>query len=126
MLGLAILPAFRALPGGDERAWTFPALFLGMLVALRVVPAILRHVLPLSSEAKTVGAERRQIAKQYDCYQWQKLFWIGLGMLSYAAISGGLSGSVLIVTLICLAGGGAGMLLWWKTRGSVKIATQAG
>ena len=126
MLGLAILPAFRALPGGDERAWTFPALFLGMLVALRVVPAVLRHILPFSVEAKTIWAERRNIAKQYDSYQWQKLFWIGLGLLPYAAIGGGLKIGELVVTLICLIGGGAGLLLWCRTRGSVTTATQSG
>ncbi len=89
-LGLAILPAFRALSGGNNRPLTFAALFLGVLVALRVVPAVLRRILPFSAEAKAIWAERRNIARQYDSYQWQKLFWIGLGLLPYAFIGRGL------------------------------------
>ena len=120
VLGLAILPAFRALPGGDDRALIFPALFLGMLVALRVAPAVLRHILPFSAEAKTIWAERRNIAKQYDSYQWRKLFWIGLGLLPYAAVGGGLKTGELVVTIICLICGGAGLLLWRRVKAAVR------
>ncbi len=114
-LGLAIPPAFRALPGADEHGWTFAALFLAILVLLRVFPAVLRHTLPFSVEATAIWAERRNIAKRYDSYQFQKLFWFGLGLLPYAAIGGGLRNGELTVTLICLTCGGAGLLLWQRT-----------
>lgn len=118
-LGLAIVPTFRALTGGDDGAWLFIALFFGFLVALRIVPALLRHVLPFSAEAKATWAARRQVAKQNDAYQWQKLFWIGLGLLPYALLGGGLKTGELVVTLICLIGGGAGLLLRHKSKAAL-------
>ncbi|MGE3876492.1 MAG: hypothetical protein AB7F74_26345 [Parvibaculaceae bacterium] len=115
-LGLGVVPAFRTLSGGNDSAWIFIVLFLGLLVALRVVPAVLRRALPFSAEAKAIWAERRNIAKQHDSYQWQKLFWIGLGLIPYAFLGGGLGHGQLIVTVICLIGGGAGLLLWHKSK----------
>ena len=119
-LGLAILPAFRALSGGSNRPLAFAAVFLGVLVALRLVPAVLRRILPFSAEAKAIWAERRNVARQYDSYQWQKLFWIGLGLLPYAFIGRGLDEAELIATLICLLGGGTGLFLWRKHKATLR------
>jgi hypothetical protein len=88
------------------------ALFIGLLVALRVVPLVLRRVLPFSVEAKQIWAERREIAKRHDSYQCRKLFWIGLGQLLYAVIGDGPKNGELVVTLICMIGGSAGWLFW--------------
>ena len=115
-LGLAIPPVFRALSGGSDRVWIWLALFLGLLVVLRVVPALLRRVLPFSVEAKGIWAERRNIAKRHDSYQWQKLFWIGLGLLPYAVLGNGLSNGDLLVTFICLIGGSLGLLFWHRVN----------
>jgi hypothetical protein len=114
VLGLAMLPAFRALSGGRDQIWITLALFFGVLMALRVAPAVLRRALPFSDEAKKIWAERRNIAKQHDSYQWRKLFWIGLGLLPYAIIGSGLKSGELVVICICLIGGGTGLLLWRK------------
>ena len=115
VLGLAMLPAFRALSGGRDRIWITLALFFGLLIALRVAPALLRRALPFSDEAKQIWAERRNIAKQHDSYQWQKLFWIGLGLLLHAIVGSGFGNGELVVTSICLIGGGAGLLLWRRS-----------
>jgi len=122
-LGLGIPLVFRALSGGRDRVWTSLALFIGLLVVLRVVPAMLRRALPFSVEAKKVWAERRNIAKQHDSYQWQKLFWIGLGLLSYAVIGDGLRNGELVVTSICLIGGSAGLLVWCRVKAAFPSAT---
>jgi hypothetical protein len=111
-LGLCIPPVFDALSGGRDGVSTYLALFIGLLVALRAIPLVLRRTLPFSAEAKQMWAERRYIAKQYDSYQWQKLFWIGLGLLPYAVVGDGLRNGELVVTLICLTGGSAGLLFW--------------
>jgi len=115
-LGLGIPPAFRALSGSRDVIWISLALFIGLLVALRVVPAVLRRVLPFSVEAKEIWTARRNIAKQYDSYQWQKLFWIGLGLLPYAVIGDGLANGERVLTLICLIGGSAGLLFWYRVN----------
>jgi hypothetical protein len=113
-LGLGILPVFRTVGGAPDQVWISLALFLGLLVLLRVGPAVLRHALPFSAEAKTIWAERRNIAKQHDSYQWQKLFWIGLGLLAYMMIGNGLRMGELLVTVLCLIGGGTGLMLSYK------------
>lgn len=121
-LGFCILPVFRLLSGGSDRVWMTVALFVGLLIALRVGPALLRAVLPFSAETKGIWFQRRQIAKLHDSYQWQKLFWIGLGMLVFAVTGGGLETGEQILTAICLAGGAAGLLLWQRNKPGVAVA----
>jgi hypothetical protein len=87
---------------------------MAVLVLLRVVPAVLRLALPFSGEAKQIWLERRFLAKRYDSYQWQKLFWIGLGLLLFAIAAGGASVAELVVTLACLVGGSLGLWIWGK------------
>jgi len=111
-LGLCIPPLFRALSGNADRIWIDLVLFLALLIGLRVGPAVLRKILPFSAEAKQIWFDRRQIAKLHDSYQWQKLFWVGLGLLPYAAVGGGLRTGEMVLTAICLIGGGAGLLIW--------------
>jgi hypothetical protein len=121
-LGLGIPPVFRVLSGGSASVWTSLALFIGLLVALRAVPAVLRRVFsPFSVEAKEVWQARRNVAKQYDSYQWQKLFWIGLGLLPYAVIGNGLSKGELVVTLCCLIGGSLGLLFWHRVNAKPAV-----
>ena len=56
VLGLSIPPVFRVLSGGRDSIWISLALFIGLLVVMRVVPAVVRHVLPFSVEAKEIWA----------------------------------------------------------------------
>ena len=119
-LGLAILPVFRALSGGSDAIWITLILFVGLLMALRIGPAVLRRALPFSGEAKKLWFERRNIAKLNDSYQWQKLFWIGLGMLPYALMGGSLRSGELAIALFCLIGGGAGLWFWRRQASDIQ------
>ncbi len=121
-LGLCIPPLFRALSGGSDRIWIDLALFLALLIGLRVGPAVLRKVLPFSAEAKRIWFDRRQIAKLHDSYQWQKLFWVGLGLLPYAIAGGGLKAGEMVLAAICLIGGGAGLLIWRRVTAAPPVA----
>lgn len=116
VLGFCIAPVFRALTGDDLRIGITFALFLGLLIGLRVVPAVLRMILPFSAETKAIWFQRRQVAKRYDSYQWQKLFWVGVGLLAFAVVGGGLRAGEQVLALVCLVGGGAGLALWRKTK----------
>lgn len=122
VLGFCIPPAFRMLSGGHDQVWIALALFLCFLIALRLAPALLRAVLPFSTEAKGIWFQRRQIAKLHDSYQWQKLFWIGLGLVVFAAIGGGLRAGEQVITAICLVGGAAGLLLWRRNKVAAAVA----
>jgi hypothetical protein len=122
VLGFCIPPVFRALSGGRDQIWISLALFALLLIGLRVVPAVLRLVLPFSRETKDIWFQRRQIAKLHDSYQWQKLFWIGLGLLAFAVIGGGLRTGEQVVMTMCLFGGAAGLLLWQRSKAGVQAA----
>ncbi len=122
VLGMVIPPLSGLLSGGRDRIWVALALFVVLLLLLRVVPAVLRHVLPFSGAAKEIWKARRQIAKQRDSYQWQKLFWTGLGMLPYVIVGNGLGSGELAVAVICLVGGGAGLLIWHRGNAAQSAA----
>lgn len=125
VIGFTLPWIFRAFLGSSGSSiLTTAALFIGVLIALRIVPAVLRHTLPFSSEAKEIWAKRRALSKQYDSFAWQKLFWIGLGLLLNSAVGGPLQNGELLVMLFCLIGGGAGLIVWQRQRASTE-QTQA-
>jgi hypothetical protein len=115
-IGFAIPPVFRLLSGGSDSIWVTATLFLALLAGLRVGPAVLRRLIRFSTEAKEIWTARRVLAKEYDSYAWQKLFWIGIGMLVFGAVGGGLRQGELAVMLLCLIGGGAGQVAWRWAR----------
>jgi hypothetical protein len=104
----------HALLGSDASVWSFPVFFIAALITLRIAPALVRFAAPFSAEAKVIWTRRRALAKRYDSYQWQKLFWIGLGLLLYVAIATDVGVGEILVTVICLIGGSAGLLVWLK------------
>jgi hypothetical protein len=118
LIGLCSPPVSRTLFGSGNSVWVFPAFFVASLIALRVVPALIRFALPFSAEAKEIWARRRALAKRYDSYQWQKMFWIGLGLLPHATIAGEIAPGEIVVTVICLVGGSLGLWIWSKVGGA--------
>ena len=123
-LGLSLPPIFHALAGYNAPVWVPLALFLCFLIGLYVVSVLLRHALPFSFEAKAIWSERRKTARRHDSFQWQKLLWVGFGLVANAILVGGLKEGELLLTLICLIGGGAG-LFFWRQGGHVWPVTRA-
>lgn len=68
------------------------------------------------------GSVRRDIARWHDSYAWQKLLWIGLGILPHALIGAGLLPGEYVVALLCLVAGGVG-LFFWKRTSAVQLPT---
>ena len=66
LIGYGVMPAFLRLLGDDGSPWKLFVFFLAVLAALRIVPGILRRVLPFSRGIKTVWADRRALSKRYD------------------------------------------------------------
>ena len=64
------------------------------------------------SKRRKSGRSAAILPSEHDSYQWQKLFWIGLGLLPYAVIGDGLRNGELVVTSFCLGGGSVGLLFW--------------
>jgi hypothetical protein len=124
-IGFLVAPAFARVfgRGGDWRLLPF---FLAVLAAVRIVPAVLRHVLPLPAEVKAHWFRQRALAKRYDSYQWRKLFWYGLGLTAYVSLFDRGGRAEQLLALVCLVAGGLGLLAWRRIgRGLPAAAAQA-
>ena len=122
VIGYGVMPVYLRLPGESGASWKLFVFFLAVLVALRIVPAMMRRVLPFSREVKSVWADRRALAKRYDSYQWRKLFGLGLGWLLYLLVSGKAQGAPLFLSVASVIAGAFGLTFW--LRASRVLATQ--
>lgn len=111
-IGFMFFPACAAIFGRRQTLFEIGACFLALLVLLRVVPAVARRVLPFSSEVKTFWKEQRQLAKKYDSFQWQKLFWLGLGLLGYLLSIRDFRYPQLTFALAIITAGALGLIFW--------------
>jgi len=120
-VGFIILPVLSHFCDDQRQIWCVTGSFLGILFLLRLGPAIVRKFLPFSQEAHLIWMERRQLAKRFDSYQWQKLFWMGIGMAGYAMVSGNAGNAIGALLVFCLIGGGLGVLIWGR-RGEKVVS----
>lgn len=112
VVGFALSPALLWIRGDHESDWALVPFLLSVLLLFRLVPIFVRRLLPTSEAARRTWAARRQLAKRYDSYQWQKLFWIGVGLGLHIAVSGNPSPARLMVASFCLLAGGCGIVRW--------------
>jgi len=112
VIGVCIPGIFRFIFRADGSPLALVLFLLGMIGTLRIVPAILRRLLPFSAEAQADWAGRRMLAKRYDSYQWQKLFWIGLGVAFDAALSAQYYNSSIVLASVCVIPGFVGLVVW--------------
>jgi hypothetical protein len=125
LIGFATLPAMSLLLGDAGSGWTVVPFLLSILLLLRIVPAVVRKLVPFSGAARDAWAVRRRAAKRYDSYQWGKLLWIGGGLAIYIAASGQFSPSRIVVCATCLLAGAAGMARWRAVSTDEKPALPA-
>jgi hypothetical protein len=116
VIGFIALPVFVALFGTPTSGRTLYLFYLGLLLALRLVPAVIRRLVPFSNDVRVLWAERRVLAKRYDSYQWQKLFWLGLGLGSYVVLFGVVWPPALILTSACVLSGAVGLAVWLSRK----------
>jgi hypothetical protein len=109
---------------GDRSLWVLLLSLLCVLLLLRLVPAVARRIISFSDEAKAVWARRRQLAKRYDSYQWQKLFWIGAGLAFYELFSGDHVASTISIHVFCLLSGGIGLARWFALPANLRTSTR--
>lgn len=111
-IGFAAPSVLSRLWGEDRSGWALVVLLLGILAALRLVPAVMRKLVPVSGTVKRVWQERRQLAKRFDSYQWRKLFGLGVGLSLNMAISSHIRVSTIMVSVFCLLSGALGLIRW--------------
>src|SRR4030095_472707 len=112
IFGYAIVPVWLKLDLPEISDWTLFPFFVGALVVVRLVPALIRKLLPFDADVQATWNERRRLAKRFDSYQWQKLFWIALGLTTYTFLSVKPFPVVVALTAICVAAGSGGLLFW--------------
>lgn len=111
-IGFLTLPVMYLLLGNDTSDWAVVPFLMLVLLLLRILPAIIRKLIPFSNAAREAWAARRSAAKRYDSYQWRKLLWIGVGLALWTAVSGQGSLVPVLVSSVCLLAGAAAEMRW--------------
>jgi len=120
-IGFVMLQLFFSFFGSAHNGWNLILWFLSLLLALRLIPAVVRKILPFSPATKAVWLKQRQLAKRFDSYQWQKVFWLGIGFASYMVLSGELSAMGWALTVCCLISGAIGSFIWRRRAAAVEV-----
>jgi hypothetical protein len=81
-LGFAVVPLWQRV-AGPASGWLVFVWFVAVLVAMRIVPALLRKVVKFPPAVEDGWRYRRAVAKRFDSYQWRKLLSFGVGMIAY-------------------------------------------
>ena len=111
-IGLLTIPLLSWFQGNARSGWWLVPFLLAVMLAVRIIPAILRHLLPFPAPVLAAWADRRQISKHYDSYQWRKMFWIGLGLALFVAVSRQVTTPRIVVALVCILSGVLGLVRW--------------
>jgi hypothetical protein len=122
-VGFLAVPLLLRFWGQDDPGWALVPFLFVILLMLRVIPAVVRRLVPFSDTARAIWAERRQMAKRYDSYQWQKLFWIGIGLALYTLLSYQFLTSRIVVSSICVLSGAFGLARWRKIAPRLDSST---
>jgi hypothetical protein len=120
-VGYLVIPAWMMVSGGRYSDWTLIPFLFAILAVMRVAPAVARKAFPFGDALRTTWSERRQLAKRFDSYQWQKLLWIGLGMSLFAWRSGWQSTPMSALSLLSVVCGAIGLGFWRRhlSRGAL-------
>jgi hypothetical protein len=121
LIGFTTIPAMRLFLGSAGSDWTLVPFLLLVLVLLRVVPAVVRRVVPFSAELLEAWYVRRRTAKAYDSYQWRKLVWIGAGLALYVAILGQHRPVHIALSMFCLVTGAVATVRWRAVAADSKL-----
>lgn len=120
LLGFACIPVLSLLRQDVRNAWVLTIGLLVLMLSLRIVPVFLRKLLRWPLEVKAVWDERRQLAKRHDSFQWQKLFFIGLGLAAYTLFSRIFVTSTIAVSSFCVLFGALGLVRWRTQLNKVR------
>jgi hypothetical protein len=120
-IGFCLVPLFALWRGDHGSDWRLLPLFLVVLLALRLVPVIIRRVLPVSGGVQAHWAQQRLLAKRADSYQWRKLVCFGLGLAAYLAMEGRADVIPAALAIACLLAGGLGAWRWRRLARSEPV-----
>ncbi len=115
-LGVAWVIALRLLAPGAGLLGAAASL-AAVLFGLKALTAIARRLLPATPTVRAQWEWRRNLARNYDSYQWRKLVWFGVGILA-AAVAASTQRGVWEVRLglACILSGALGEVAWRRNR----------
>lgn len=123
IVGFTVMPLYFAVGGAENKHGMLLLFALAILAATRLIPALLRRILPFSAAIRAVWAHRRAMAKRYDSYQWRKLWAFGLGWLANLVFLGGFRSAAMVLASSCFVAG-IGGAAFWRVR-SNELAREA-
>ncbi|HEX6397721.1 MAG TPA: hypothetical protein VFZ95_09870 [Steroidobacteraceae bacterium] len=124
LVGYVVMPFYEWLGDGAHTMWGLLGALLVVLAGSRIAPMIVRRLLPFSAAVKTVWAERRQLAKHVDSYQWRKMLGVGLGWAIWCLQTRTpIVAAPFVAALACMAAGIAGWIFWWGRATRHKVPT---
>jgi hypothetical protein len=123
-IGFFTIPVLSYAAGADRADAALVPFLLATLLMLRVVPALLRKLLPFSDMTQQTWAARRQLGKRYDSFQWRKLLWVGLGLALYTVLSGEATTLRVAVSLVFILSGALGLARWRFMMGPRHFAVR--
>jgi hypothetical protein len=123
-IGYFLVPLSSHFPISVHPGLSLASWLLGVLLALRLLPYVIRKNLPFPERVVAVWQERREIAKRFDSYQWRKLIWFGVGLLAYAASSRHFGGTSAALAVFCVTGGALGVFAWRRRAVTGRAANE--
>lgn len=120
-IGFHLVPLFSWWHGEIGSDWRLFPFFLVVLLTLRLVPALVRHVVSFSADLQSQWAHQRFLAKRFDSYQWRKLLWFGLGLAAYLPFLARPRVVPMLLALFCLLAGGLGAVTWHRTTRTTQM-----
>jgi hypothetical protein len=116
-----IFPIYHFIFDNRRSVSGLAAVFFGVLLVIRFGPAVVRRFNPVSKAVQAGWFRNRLLAKRYDLYQWQKLFWVGWGIFGYAAWFNKLRGMPMALAALCVATGGVAAVAWQRKRSAIEV-----
>jgi hypothetical protein len=123
LIGFFFIPLLSRLHQDIRSGWVLTIGLILVMLSMRLLPAVARKLLPLSPAIKDIWAERRNISKRFDSFQWQKLLFIGIGLASYILVSREFLTSILGISGFCVLFGAIGWLRWRTQVDRVRNGT---
>jgi hypothetical protein len=122
-IGFWLVPVAAWWRGDDGASWRLLPFFVLVLLVLRLLPSVVRRVVPFPTELTAEWSRQRFLAKRFDSYQWRKLGWFGLGLAASVLIGNAARLVPSLLAVACLVGGGLGVLRWRFLVGSGRVAS---
>jgi len=123
-LGAALVFALHPLVPGVGLAASAVSLAV-MLFGLKAFAAVARKVLPATPAVRARWEWRRNLARNYDSYQWRKLVWLGVGILAAAGASRQQGAWEISLGTACILSGAIAEVAW-RRKGLTTVPPGGG